>query len=444
MQLLHYFHIDTLFAVMASLSGFVSLSVAAFSWRYLHGDNRQILFYRDLSFLVIALLILFAADHLGVFLAAWIASNILLVKLMVHKSSWRAARESGKLALKNFALGSLALSFAFIILYAQTGETSIHLIVMSSQSLNLLSPILSLVLIAAMTQSALWPFHRWLTSSLNSPTPVSAVMHAGLVNGGGFLLARFAPLYVQAPHILTIIFIIGIVTALLGTLWKLTQSDVKRMLACSTMGQMGFMAAQCGLGLFPAAVAHLCWHGLFKAYLFLASGAAAQEKRLDQFYPPSKTTFLLALLCGAGGAWVFALTSHVDLKIADTKLFLVAMAFITTAQLAITLLKPKTPQSLLLAFSMSLVTGGAYGFSVAGFETLMSPLHLMHAQALNIFHIAGFLLLITAWVLMLFGRQFARTATSPDWFLKLYVRMLNASQPHPKTITTHRNDYNYQ
>ena len=106
-------------------------------------------------------------------------------------------------------------------------------------------------------------------------------MHAGLINGGGFLLARFAPMLAIQPPILNLIFIAGITTALLGTLWKLMQSDVKRMLACSTMGQMGFMIAQCGLGLFPAAVAHLSWHGLFKAYLFLSTGSAAKEKRLD-------------------------------------------------------------------------------------------------------------------------------------------------------------------
>ena len=87
-------------------------------------------------------------------------------------------------------------------------------------------------------------------------------MHAGLVNGGGFLIVRFAPLYLNYPGILNIIFIIGLSTAIMGTLWKLMQSDIKRMLACSTMAQMGFMIAQCGLGLFSAAIAHIILHGL--------------------------------------------------------------------------------------------------------------------------------------------------------------------------------------
>ncbi len=441
MQLLHYFHIDTLFAVMASLSGFVSLSVAAFSWRYLHGDNRQILFYRDLSILVIALLILFAADHLGVFLAAWIASNIFLVKLMVHKSSWKAASESGKLALKNFALGSFTLGAALSLLYAQTGETSIQLIVTSGQKLNHLNPILLLILIAAMTQSALWPFHRWLTSSLNSPTPVSAIMHAGLVNGGGFLLARFAPLYVQSPQLLKIIFLIGIVTAFLGIAWKLMQSDVKRMLACSTMGQMGFMVVQCGLGLFPAAIAHLVWHGLFKAYLFLASGSAAQEKRLDLGYPPRASTFILSILCGFIGASAFVISSQTNLMALDTSLFLVGMSFVAASQMTLTILQHAPIKKLPLAMISVALTGLLYGFSVYQFDQLLPD--ILKPQPLNSIHVIGFILLVTAWLGILFGRNQRKSSSVPEWALRLYVWMLNASQPHPKTITTHRNDYQY-
>ena len=171
-------------------------------------------------------------------------------------------------------------------------------------------------------------------------------MHAGLVNGGGFLLARFAPLYVEHSILLTAIFVIGLATALLGTLWKLMQSDVKRMLACSTMGQMGFMLAQCGLGLFPAAVAHLVWHGLFKAYLFLASGGAAQEKRLDLGYPPKPATFFLALLCGVAGSLGFALTSAQSWFAGDTTLVLMVVAFLAASQFALPILREKALRTL--------------------------------------------------------------------------------------------------
>lgn len=256
------FHVDNLSLIMMGLVGFVTLCVASFSSRYLNGDKKQTSFYINLITLALTIFLMVNADHIGLFLVSWAGSNFFLTRLMLHKSGWEAARQSSILALKNFGLGFVFLGTAFLLLYRATGMVSIRSIVSApiETSMAIISSLL--LLLAAMTQSALWPFHRWLTSSLNSPTPVSSIMHAGLVNGGGFLLVRFAPLISKEPIVLGLIFVAGIATALIGTLWKLMQSDIKRMLACSTMSQMGFMVVQCGLGLFPAAIAHLCWHGL--------------------------------------------------------------------------------------------------------------------------------------------------------------------------------------
>jgi NAD(P)H-quinone oxidoreductase subunit 5 len=300
-----------------------------------------------------------------------------------------------------------------------------------------------LLLIGAMTQSAIWPFHRWLTSSLNSPTPVSAIMHAGLVNGGGFLLTRFAPLYLEHSTLLTVIFAIGLVSALLGTLWKLMQSDVKRMLACSTMGQMGFMLIQCGLGLFPAAVAHLVWHGMFKAYLFLASGGAAQEKRFDLSYPPNPFTFICALICGVIGSIGFSYATCKSWFADDTTLLLMVVAFLAASQFALSILCHKIRQKIPLALAATILMGLVYGSSVRLIEWMMEPMLLMHPQPLNALHIAGIIVLTLTWLLFLFIRNKDKTIESPAWILKGYVKSLNASQPHPPTVTTHRNHYQY-
>jgi len=434
---------DTLSVIILCLVGFVGLIIGVFSWRNLSGDSRQVQFLGSLVLMIGAVFALVVADHMLVFLGAWAASNTLLARLMIHKSAWRAAQASGVLALQNFGLGFAALSGAFALLYSQTGETSIHNILSVGYSGEYLPLILMLLIVAAMTQSAIWPFHQWLTSSLNSPTAVSAIMHAGLVNGGGFLLARFAPLLVQMPGVLSVLFVIGMITATLGTLWKLMQSDIKRMLACSTMGQMGFMMVQCGLGLFPAAIAHLCWHGLFKAYLFLGIGGTARERRLDLGYPPPLPVFLLALVCGVGGGWVFALISRKDLLAGDTTLFLVGLAGLATAQLAIAILA-KTPwQNLFGAILASAVMGGLYGLSVHSVELLLSDTGLMQPQPLELVHLLGFGLLFVAWVAMLYGGKSLKEAAAPAWALRVYVRMLNQSQPHPKTVTTHRNHYRY-
>ena len=438
------FHVDGLSCFMGALIIFVSACVASFSARYLKGDAALKRFYTTLSLLVVSVLMLVTADYIGLFLTAWAASNILLVRLMIHKSSWVAARESGSLAFKNFCIGFVALALAFALLYAETGETSIQLLVARHYPAQFLAIVLSLIFVAAMTQSALWPFHRWLTSSLNAPTPVSAIMHAGLVNGGGFLLARFSLLYFELPQFLSLIFVAGLMTAFLGTLWKLMQNDVKRMLACSTMGQMGFLIAQCGLGLFPAALSHLVWHGLFKAYLFLASGAAAKEKRLDLGYPPPMSVFVLSLICGIVGAYVFTVSAQINLMAGDTTLFLAGMSFITGAQLAMPVLRPAPRKRFPLALIVTSAAGGLYGLSVYGFEMMLAPLDLMQPQLLTAVYVTGFFALAGAWLAMLFGRNAQNIQSMPQWMLRWYVWMLNASQPHPKTITTHRNDYQYQ
>ncbi|MGZ3757358.1 MAG: proton-conducting transporter transmembrane domain-containing protein [Mucilaginibacter sp.] len=441
-DLIQVFHLDKLSLILMCLVAFVAISIGSFSIRYLKGDRRRKAFFLNLSVMVASIFVMVCADNILLLITSWTISNILLAKLMLHKREWKAAKQSSVLALKNFMLGFVFLGAALTILYCITGETSIQVILSKPLGYKWGTVCSVLILLAAMSQSAIWPFHRWLTSSLNSPTPVSAIMHAGLVNGGGFLLARFAPMLASEPPVLNVIFITGIVTALLGTLWKLMQSDVKRMLACSTMGQMGFMIAQCGLGLFPAAVAHLCWHGLFKAYLFLASGSAAKEKRYDLGYPPSFKDFLKALFCGLLAAYMFSVTSGKHLLVADTTMFLIFLSMIAGAQFALAIIRGYGKAKLLKAIAATLVMGAFYGLNVKLIELVLTPLHISLPQPLNVLHgVAAALLLIT-WLVMLFMRKSLKHPY-PKWLLYGYVQMLNASQPHPKTVTANRNEYQF-
>ncbi|MBB64607.1 MAG: proton-conducting membrane transporter [Waddliaceae bacterium] len=436
----NFFHIDQLTLIMMALVSFVGLSIASFSSRYLQGDTKRGTFYRNLIVLILNVFILSAADHILVLLFSWAFANYFLSKLMLHKPAWKAAQESSLLAQKNFLTGFIFLSAALCILCVNTGSFSIRHI--NNETIASHWAILSaaLILLAAMTQSALWPFHRWLLSSLNSPTPVSAIMHAGLINGGGFILTRFAPIFFNEPFILDILFILGVVTALLGTLWKLMQSDVKRMLACSTMGQMGFMLAQCGLGLFPAAVAHLCWHGLFKAYLFLSSSSRAQEKRFDLDAPPSLKYFCSSLLCGLMGAYMFATVSEkVPLRL-DTNLFLILLAAIAGTQFALSLLRSYSFVRFPFVLIATMLAGSLYGFSVESIERLLAPLDISRPQTFSALHIFTYFFLLSAWLAVVFSHQ-EKQNTYPSWVLKFYVRMLNASQAHSKTITANRNQY---
>jgi NAD(P)H-quinone oxidoreductase subunit 5 len=442
-RVVEMFHVDMLSIIMISLVSFIGIVVYFFSRNYMKGDALYRVFFLNVLILLIAVIFITIADNLVLFLSAWCCCNLILARLMVHKSTWKAAKASGRLAIRNFILGFSFIILAFTILYKATGSLSIQYIVHNSSDYGYTSIALILLLMGAMTQSAIWPFHRWLTSSLNSPTPVSALMHAGIVNGGGFLLARFAPLYFSAPKILNIIFIVGLTGALLGSLWKLMQHDVKRMLACSTMGQMGFMFVQFGLGFFASGLAHLFWHGMFKAYLFLASGSAAQEKRVDLGYPPRFICFLFSLACGALGSYIFAIINHKNWFPSDTSLIISGIVFIAGTQLSVTVLRGASVKKFPLAMIMAAIMAMLYGANVYFFDLILSPLELMQPQPLTIFHVVGLIVLAIPWLSILFFRCSNDKADFPNWFMRSYVKALNSSQPHPDTITSYRKGYDY-
>lgn len=422
---------------------FISLCVCSFSRRYMQGSTRYQIFFIWLALLICFVAITVTADNFWIFLIAWNLSNLLLVLLMMHQSSWPAAKAAGMLAAKNYVFGGCCLGIALIVAYLTTGESSLSMIVHQAHSATIMPLVLLFVLLGAMTQSAIWPFHRWLISSLNSPTPVSAMMHAGLVNGGGILLIHFAPLYLAHSTFLNLIFCVGLISALLGTLWKLIQSDVKRMLACSTMGQMGFMFMQCGLGLFPAAGAHLMWHAMFKAYLFLNSGSAAQEKRLELAYPPTFLSFLAALFCGALASISFGYMSGNSWDAGDSTLVLMVLVLITASQFALPLVRDKILPNLPLTIFITILLGAAYGGSVRLMSWFMSSMQIMQPQPLNIFYILGIIALTFSWLCLIFIRPPLQNKRLVKWQQKGYVIALNASQPCYKTITTHRNHYQY-
>ncbi len=439
----YFFAFDPIAIILLMLITFIGLSVGSFASRYLKGDTRYRSFFSYLFFLLLSTAVMVSTDHLLFFFGGWCVSNFLVVKLMIHKAQWKAAKNSGLLAGKNYLLGAFCIGIAFFILYMATGETSIKLLMQKKLDPFLCIPISLLLLIGAMTQSAIWPFHRWLISSLNSPTPVSAIMHAGLINGGGFLLVRFAPLYITHPYFLTTIFVIGMTTAFIGTFWKLLQNDVKRMLACSTMGQMGFMLAQCGLGLFAAAIAHLVTHGMFKAYLFLASAGASHEKRHPLNYPPKIGTLSSALLCGLLGSYCFSLASGKPWIAKDTTLVLMVVALLASTQAALTVLSLRVRFKTVIALLVTSVTGLAYGAGMSLITMAIQPMQLIKPQTLNGFHIAAIFLLIASWLSMLFFKQIAKIRKLHAFTMRGYVTALNASQPHPKTVTPHRNQYKY-
>ncbi|MFP4632206.1 MAG: proton-conducting transporter membrane subunit [Halobacteriales archaeon] len=261
----------------------ISAVVHSYSRRYMEGDARVEGFFLRLTAFTLAAMVFVAADHLALLATSWLAMGLAVAGLIGHDRESTAARTSARFARRRYLLGTAALVTALAVLWHATGSATAGGVAdaVATAPRPLVVVAAAGLVLAASIQSALVPFQAWLLSSMTAPTPASAVMHAGFVNAGGILLARFAPVVTLEPAVMLAITAVGAASALLGKLTKSVQADVKRKLGCSTVGQMGFMLMQVGLGFFAAAVTHLVLHGFYKADLFLSSGTRMKRTTPD-------------------------------------------------------------------------------------------------------------------------------------------------------------------
>lgn len=272
--------IDGVSVTLLVLIAFLGLIVTRYSATALRDEARGNSFLGWLGLTLAAVLLLVQATTLWLFFAAWVATSLALRRLLLFYPERPLAR---KAALKRdiavrTADGLLALAFVILWLHAGTGDIATILAAVAGDGAS--APTVTagaLIAGAALLKSAQFPFHGWLTQVMEAPTPVSALLHAGVINAGGFLLIRFSPLLVEAPGVLAALVAIGGFTALAASLVMLAQPAIKTSLAWSTIAQMGFMIMQCGLGLFAFALLHIVAHSLYKAHAFLSSGEAAEK-----------------------------------------------------------------------------------------------------------------------------------------------------------------------
>jgi NADH:ubiquinone oxidoreductase subunit 5 (subunit L)/multisubunit Na+/H+ antiporter MnhA subunit len=278
------FGVDRLSAVLLLLVFGVSGIVQAFAVRYLAGDPRSAWFAGGAGLLTAASAGLATASTLVTLALCWTIAGAALVLLLATYWHLPAARDGVRRTATAFVIGDLALWTAVALATATWGRVDLRA---DGQLSGSLIPILGvLVVLAALSRSAQIPFHRWLPATLAAPTPVSALLHAGVVNAGGILLIRLAPLSADdLARTLTIL--ARAATMVYGTTVMLVKPDIKGALAHSTTAQMGFMILTCGLGLWAAAVIHLVAHGFYKATLFLSSGSAISRHRRHEALPPA-------------------------------------------------------------------------------------------------------------------------------------------------------------
>ncbi len=258
--------LDVISVVMLCLVSFVGWVVLRYARSYVDGEARQGAFMGWMCATLAAVMLLVTAGHLVQLTLAWIATSLSLHQLLLFYPDRVQARRAAHKKLVTSGLSNIVLIVAAAVLWNGFGTGDIATILAEARAGNSGSFAVwaaALIALAAVLKSAQFPTHGWLTEVMETPTPVSALLHAGVINAGGFLMIRFADVMLTSPGVLAVLVMLGGFTAIFGSMVMLTQSAVKTSLAWSTVAQMGFMVLQCGLALFPLAFLHIVAHSLY-------------------------------------------------------------------------------------------------------------------------------------------------------------------------------------
>ena len=293
----HFNSLSWLLAVFVLTMGLI---VQRFSVHYLLGDRNYRKYFSLLTLTTVAGSLAWLSDDLRLLLICWGMTLLGLTLIIRLKKEWQVAKHAAFHMGILFTISWLLLLFAILWVSGLTGHWQLSQVMIQDRLSEIESwertCIQLLLIFSVVIPAGQWPFQRWLLDSAVAPTPVSAVMHAGIVNAGGIILTLFAPLFNQGNVAQITLLILASISVLMGTGIMFVQVDYKRQLVGSTIAQMGFMLVQCALGAYLAAIIHAVLHGLFKSTLFLRAGSAIHR---DQTIKRSnKPTSLLGICSG--------------------------------------------------------------------------------------------------------------------------------------------------
>jgi NAD(P)H-quinone oxidoreductase subunit 5 len=278
-----------------------------------------------------------------------------------------------------------------------------------------------LIVLAALLKSAQLPFHGWLVEVMETPTPVSALLHAGVINAGGFLVLRLADIVAPSEGALHLLSLAGGATALFGSIVMLTQTSIKVSLAYSTVAQMGFMMLECGLGAFAAALLHILAHSLYKAHAFLSSGSIIDLARASWTPSPGgqphPARFALALAATLPVAFAVGGMFHAGFIENPGAATLATILLMSLAHLIANALDERTKAYVLgKAIGMSVIVAVAFFTLHAIVERLFETSFPAPAPLRGPEDLALVLVIIVSFgAVILFQSVMARHATSPFW-----------------------------
>lgn len=331
---------DLVTSALALLVGFIGWVVIRYSRTYLDGEAEEGRFHALMLATLAAVLVFVQSGSLAMLILSTVLVGLGLKRLLLFYADRPEARRAATKFAWVWHGADVLLVAAALVLAAAFGTGDFTEIAMAATEQGpswSASFAVGLLVVAAALKTAAFPLHGWLTEVMEAPTPVSALLHAGIINSGGVLLILLSGLVQLSPGALAALVMIGGFTALFGAAVMLTQSAVKTSLAWSTVSQMGFLLLQCGLGLWALALLHIVAHSLYKAHAFLSSGGAVQAVASLQRPGPIAVPSVGAVL----------------------KSFVLALAlYAVIAAVFSIVLEPKSPQA--LALGAILIFGVAY------------------------------------------------------------------------------------
>ena len=311
--------VDALSGVMILVVTGVGGLIHVYSLGYMAHDEENVRYFSYLNLFTFFMLLLVLGGNLPLMFVGWEGVGLCSYLLIGFWFKKQSASDAGKKAFIVNRIGDAGLILGMILAYHSFGSLDLVEIADSARSLapeavgefGVVTAVCLLLFVGACGKSAQIPLHVWLPDAMEGPTPVSALIHAAtMVTAGVYMVARLAPLFVLSKTAMLVVATIGTATALMAATVALVQTDIKRVLAYSTVSQLGYMFLACGVGAFGVAVFHLFTHAFFKALLFLGSGSVIhalsgeQDMRrmggLRKFIPWTFATFLVGTLAIAG------------------------------------------------------------------------------------------------------------------------------------------------
>lgn len=274
--------IDRLNVVLLTMISIIGLVVSRFSSSYLDGNPKKAYFIATISGIIGSVQLFVLSGNMALLFVSWVATSLFLQKLLNFHSEREKARLAARKKFILARLGDFTLLCSFSLLYSIYGTGDLNTIFGKLQQAEVGSGMLTAAALflaaTVILKSAQIPFHGWLIEVTESPTPVSALLHAGLINSGPYLIIRFASLIQASESAQLVLFFAGITTALLGSFMFIYQPAVKNSLAYSSVAHMGFTLVLSGMGAYSAALLHLTAHSFYKAHAFLSSGSEVERQ----------------------------------------------------------------------------------------------------------------------------------------------------------------------